>query len=170
MRRVRNLVVVVCSAIAVWVLQVQVLGQFGTCTAGWSSCSGGNCESPAVTVPSCNSLCLDLCCSTFSGIDAGPGCGNPGAGGCAIEQVWLYKSCPCDGRCSQQAGGCTPDGADCSYSTECCSGDCAWGVCFSTPLLINLKNNSRRLGYLVDSSRHVGFEFHQGSRPAISFL
>ena len=28
MRRVRNLVVVVCSAIAVWVLQVQVLGQF----------------------------------------------------------------------------------------------------------------------------------------------
>src|SRR3990172_7564235 len=27
-----------------------------------------------------------------------------------------------------------------------------------------------QLGYLVDSSRHVGFEFHQGSRPAISFL
>ncbi len=145
-----------------------VVGQFSGCTAGWSGCSNGTCANPSVTPPSCESLCRGPapgCCSGSSEPLEPLGCGNPGAGNCTYNQVYIFKSCRCAGNCSPPpAPTCE---ASCGYGAACvcqaCNGG-AWSewdqTCYnSSPILIDLQDN-RYGDELTSASQGVWFDIN----------
>ena len=65
------------------------------CIAVWGGCNTNSSCTPAISIPSCNSLCQSQCSANAVG-SGSMGCGNSGAGGCAYPNAFLSKTCSCD--------------------------------------------------------------------------
>ena len=149
-----------------------------SCTATATTCLNiGDCNTQSL--PTCDTLCAQQCNGTTTSGDWQ--CGESGPiSGCPSGKWRLTHLCSCvrpctgnGGSCSSSgeccsgtcnnnqcaSGSCTPDNESCYSSAECCSNDCAWGICYSTPVLLNLKNNSRNY-QLTSALDGVAFDMH----------
>lgn len=160
----------ICAMMA---LQPRSAAQFGTCTTGWRECANGTCDNftrsnGSHSAPTCFSLCQAACCSGYSGVEPTVGCGNPGneCTGNLYNQLVVFKSCGCDGRC--------PESCDCQASSTCCETSCfgTWmgygeGCNTGSPILIDL-HDAGAVYNLTSAENGVWFDLKAKGSPQLT--